>query len=137
MFFTLGCGMKVMKQKLNSTVKLVLKSVVRRSTSFKQHPFLQSVSEHKVNISLFLLFPLLSVTHFLAFTSRSAGLLISRAPTSPVIGSATSFHPGKSPRPWAAPGTMVAAQALIQPWCPVTDNVPHSRSRLKKMSMGS
>ena len=47
--------------------------MVRRSTSFKQHPFLQSVSEHKLNISFFLLFPLLFVTHFLAFTSRSAG----------------------------------------------------------------
>lgn len=111
---------------------------------FEEAPALSNILSCKASLNINSTFhspflsPLLFVTHFLAFTSRSAGLLISRAPASPVIGSATSSHPGKSPQPRAAPVTTVAAQALIQHWCPVTDDVSHQaqgrRRGVKKWS---
>lgn len=79
--------------------------------------------------------PLLFVTHFLAFTSTSAGLLIGRAPTSPVISSATRFHPGKCPPPWAPGGH--SNKHIAEPTLVPSDRgrIP-PRSRLKEMSTG-
>ena len=80
-----------------------------------------------------------TVHSLLSFLLSRLGLLNSRAPASRVIGSATNFQPGKAPRSWAAPGATMAAQALTQHWCPVTeltDTVPHCAQGSGRCSRG-
>lgn len=109
---------------------------------FEDAPALSNILSCKASLNISSTFhspflaPLLFVTHFLAFTSTSAGLLIGRAPTSPVISSATRFHPGKCPPPWAAPGATVAAQASSQHWCPVTEDVSRHAQGWRRCPQG-